>query len=107
MPNIDRFENVTVVIKANTYFDGGVVSHTVINADGTRKTIGLIRPGTYHFNTEAPEQMDIVSGQCLVKMTGDKDWKTYEGGSSFHVPGKSGFDIKVESGLTEYVCSFG
>ena len=44
----EKFENVTAVCKANVYFDGKVVSHTLLFADGTKKTIGLIYPGSYH-----------------------------------------------------------
>jgi uncharacterized protein YaiE (UPF0345 family) len=40
-----QFAAVTVVTKANVYFDGNVVSHTVLFADASKKTLGLIRPG--------------------------------------------------------------
>ena len=102
-----EFPNVTAVAKANVYFDGKVVSHTLRFADGTKKTIGLIYPGEYHFGTDAPERMDIVAGSCRVKLDGTSEARNYVAGSSFEVPGKSGFDIRVESGITEYVCSFG
>ena len=46
--------DVTVHTKANVYFDGRVVSHTVLMPDGANKTLGLIYPGTYHFCTAAP-----------------------------------------------------
>ena len=38
-----QFGGVTVVTKANVYFDGNVVSHTVLFKDDTKKTLGLIR----------------------------------------------------------------
>jgi len=102
----EQLDNVCVKLKANVYFDGGVVSHSLQFKDGMKKTIGLIRPGMYHFNTDAPERMDILAGSCRVKLAGDKEWKTYQGGQTFRVPGKSGFDISVENGLAEYLCSF-
>jgi uncharacterized protein YaiE (UPF0345 family) len=37
----EKFENVTVVAKANVYFDGKVVSHTVLLASGKKKTLGI------------------------------------------------------------------
>lgn len=101
-----QFAGVTVATKANVYFDGNVVSHTVNFADGTKKTLGLIRPGSYHFNTADPERMEIVAGECVVTLDGAKDTKTYAAGSSFDVPGKSGFTIAVKAGLCEYICSF-
>jgi len=102
-----EFKNVTVVAKANVYFEGRVVSHSVLFADGSKKTIGLIYPGEYYFGTAAPERMDIIAGACRVKLKGSSDWKDYDAGTSFDVPGDSGFDIAVASGIAEYVCSFG
>jgi uncharacterized protein YaiE (UPF0345 family) len=101
-----QFIGVTVVTKANVYFDGNVVSHTILCANDEKKTLGLIRPGSYHFKTDAPERMEIVAGACEVTLDGATNQQEYSAGSAFDVPGKSGFSIKVRSGLCEYVCSF-
>jgi uncharacterized protein YaiE (UPF0345 family) len=105
-PIPERFAGVTVLAKANVYFDGGVVSHTVLFADGTKKTLGLIRAGSYHFGTAAPERMEIIAGSCRVTLDGGKVEKACGAGMFFDVPGKSGFTIAVDSGLCEYICSF-
>ena len=52
----EQFDDVTVICKANIFFEGKVVSHTVLLKDGSKKTIGLMQPGTYKFNTDAPEK---------------------------------------------------
>lgn len=101
-----QFAGVTVFAKANVYFDGKVVSHTILFADGSKKTLGLIYPGAFHFNTGAPERMEIIAGQCRVKLDGGSTTQDYAAGQHFDVPGKSGFDIEVASGICEYVCSF-
>ena len=101
-----QFDGVSVVVKANVYFGGKVVSHTVIFGDGTKKTLGLIYPGTYNFNTGAPERMDMVAGGCRYKIKGQADWSECNAGGYFEVPGNSSFDIEVADGVTEYVCSF-
>ncbi|MGC4093322.1 MAG: pyrimidine/purine nucleoside phosphorylase [Polyangiaceae bacterium] len=101
-----KFENVTATAKANVYFDGKVVSHTISFADGSKKTLGLIYPGEFHFGTDAAERMDVTAGLCRVKLDGSTEWKEYGAGSFFRVPAKSGFDIVVASGIAEYVCSF-
>jgi uncharacterized protein YaiE (UPF0345 family) len=103
---MEKIENVSLNLKANIYFDGGVVSHSIQLPSGEKKTVGIIRPGEYHFNTDAPERMDILAGLCQVKLAGEKQWKPYKAGEVFHVPGKSSFDISVQSGLAEYLCSF-
>ena len=107
MSNIpQQFPNVTVLTKANVYFDGKVVSHTVQFADGSKKTIGLIYPGNFHFGTKAAERMELVAGNCRVNLAGQSQWKDYAAGQLFEVPAHSGFDIEVKTGVCEYVCSF-
>jgi purine/pyrimidine-nucleoside phosphorylase len=102
-----QFENVTVTSKANIYFDGKVVSHSIRLAGGRKVTLGLIYPGEYRFNTDAPERMDMTAGDCRVRLAGENAWKAYSAGAGFDVPGKSHFDIAVDSGIAEYICSFG
>ncbi len=103
---MNSFNNVTVVPKANVYFDGRVVSHTVHFADGSRKTLGLIYPGSYHFGTAAPERMEIIAGACKVTLDGSSESVVYQEGAFFDVSGNSGFTIVVEDGICEYICSF-
>ncbi len=102
-----EFKNVSVPAKANVYFDGKVLSHTLLFADGSKKTLGLIFPGEFRFNTEAPEGMEMIAGDCRVKMAGEEGWTRYQAGQSFRVPGHSHFDIGVDAGIAEYICSFG
>lgn len=102
-----EFSNVTAVAKANVYFGGKVASHTIKFADGTKKTLGLIYAGEFHFGTDAPETMEIVAGTCRVKLDGSDAWADYAAGTFFKVPGKSGFAIVVPSEICEYICSFG
>lgn len=103
---MSSFSNVTVDAKANVYFDGRVVSHTVHFADATKKTLGLIYPGKFHFGTAAPERMEIIAGSCRVVLDGTDETLTIAAGSSFDVAGDSGFTIEVDEGICEYICSF-
>jgi purine/pyrimidine-nucleoside phosphorylase len=100
------FPNVTVDSKANIYFDGKVVSHTVHFADASKKTLGLIYPGKFHFGTAAPERMEIIAGSCEVVLDGGTAVLAVAAGESFDVPGNSGFTITVEDCICEYICSF-
>lgn len=101
-----QFDQVSVVKKANIYFDGKCVSHTVLFPDGSRKTVGVIFPSTLTFTTGAPEVMELNAGHCRVRLQGQDEWKTYAGGESFAVPGNTTFDIEVLETL-DYVCHFG
>ena len=100
-----QFDQVSVVKAANVYFDGKCVSHTVILADGTKKTVGVILPSTLTFNTGAPEIMEGVGGSCRVRLKGERDRVTYGAGQSFNVPGNSSFDIACDAPY-HYVCHF-
>jgi uncharacterized protein YaiE (UPF0345 family) len=101
-----QFDQVSVVKKANVYFDGKCVSHTVLFPDGSRKTVGVIFPATLTFQTGAPEVMEVNGGRCRVRLAGQSDWKDYAAGESFAVPGQTAFDIEVLETL-DYVCHFG
>jgi uncharacterized protein YaiE (UPF0345 family) len=103
---VSQFDDVSVVKKANVYFDGKCVSHTVLFRDGSRKSVGVIFPGTLTFNTAAPEVMELTGGRCRVRLKGESDWRSYGAGQSFKVPGNSGFDIETLE-MLDYVCHFG
>jgi len=96
----------TVNTKANVYFDGKCVSHSIELADGTKKSVGVILPATLNFGTGAPEIMELIAGTCRVKLKGESEWTTYTGGQSFNVPGQSSFDIDVTEAV-HYICHFG
>lgn len=101
---MDRFNDVTIVKKANTFFDGGVTSRTVLFPDGGKKTLGIAQPGEYTFNTDAAEIMEIMSGDVEVRVA-DGSWRQIQEGESFEVPAHSSFVMRVKS-LTDYCCSF-
>ena len=101
-----KFDNVTAEAQANVYFDGKVISHAIIMPDGSKKTLGVILPGSYHFGTEAAERMDIVGGACEVTLDGSEEKQSVESDSFFEVPANSGFTIEVKDEVCHYVCSF-
>ncbi len=101
-----EFKGVNAVTKANVYFDGKVVSHSLFFPDGSKKTLGLIYPGQFHFGTDKAEHMEIVAGACSVKLDGQSAVTGYAAGQVFDVPPGTGFEIEVKAGLCEYICSF-
>ena len=102
---MSEFHNVTVVKEANIYFDGKVSSRTIVFADGSKKTLGIMLPGEYEFNTDAKELMEIFSGELEVLLPQHSAWQTIVGGQSFEVPAQSKFQLKVKSTM-DYCCSF-
>lgn len=102
---MSEFQNVTIVKQANIYFDGKVISRTIRFADGTTKTLGFMQPGEYEFGTDAPELMEILSGDLEVQLPGSDEWLKIAGGEAFEVPGSSRFKLNIIS-PTDYCCSF-
>jgi uncharacterized protein YaiE (UPF0345 family) len=102
---MSEFSNVTVVKKANIYFDGKVASHTVLFPDGSKKTLGVMQAGEYEFSTGAAEIMEILSGELQWQMKGYSQWKKVVGGEAFDVPANSTFLMKVST-VSDYCCSF-
>jgi len=102
---MSEFTNVTVVKKANIYFDGKVTSRTVLFGDGSKKTLGVMLPGEYTFNTGAPERMEIQAGLLELRLAGETAWRTVRGGEAFDVPGDSSFTMQVKE-VSDYICSF-
>lgn len=100
-----QFDNVSVVKQANVYFDGKCVSHSLVLADGTKKSVGVIFPSTLVFTTGAPETMELNAGRCRVRLAGSEEWQEYAAGDSFDVPGDSSFDIETVE-MLDYVCHF-
>lgn len=102
---MSEFTNVTVVKKANIYFDGKVTSRTVIFPSGVKKTLGVMLPGDYTFNTGAKELMEIQSGLLELQLAGATTWQTIKGGEAFEVPANSSFTMQVKE-VSDYICSF-
>lgn len=102
---MSEFKDVTIVREANVYFDGQVTSRTVLFADGSKKTLGIMLPGEYTFNTGVREVMEILSGELDVLLPGEANWRSVRGGESFEVAAQASFSLKVSS-LTDYCCSF-
>lgn len=100
-----QFENVTVIKKANVYFDGKVTSRTVVFPDGSKKTLGIMLPGEYEFGTAAAEVMEMLGGTMEVLLPGEEQWSVFSEGQSFQVPANSRFKLKVPT-VVDYCCSY-
>jgi uncharacterized protein YaiE (UPF0345 family) len=90
------------MLKHNAYFDGAVQS---IGFDrlGRRMSTGVIAPGEFHFGTDAPERMTVISGEIEAKL--GSEWRVYPAGTAFEVPGKGGFDVRVREPAA-YLCEY-
>lgn len=102
---MEQFENITIRKHANIYFEGKVTSRTILFADGSKKTLGIMMPGDYEFGTEAAEIMEILAGELEVLLPGKNEWAAYKAGTAFNVPANSSFKLKVLT-VVDYCCSY-
>lgn len=100
-----EFNNVKLIKKANVYFDGKVTSRTIYLDNGERKTLGIMLPGEYEFNTAAQELMEVLGGEMDIMLKGETSYKTYSEGQSFIVPANSSFKLIIK-GVADYCCSY-
>lgn len=92
------------MLSHNTYFDDQVQS-IAFERHGRKTSVGVIVPGSYHFGTDAPERMSIISGECTVKRDDSENSISYPAGTYFEVKGSSGFTIEC-SEVVAYQCEY-
>jgi purine/pyrimidine-nucleoside phosphorylase len=102
---MSQYNNVSVVKKANVYFEGKVTSRTVLFEDGTKVTLGIMLPGEYEFGTAQKEVMDIQAGELSVLLPGNPAWLEITEPTAFEVPANASFKLKVRT-VTDYICSY-
>ncbi len=99
------FKDVTIKKDANIYFNGKVTSRTITFPNGEIKSLGIMLPGAYEFQTSDKEIMEILSGDLIVKLADSDTWQSIKSGDSFEVPSNSSFKVKV-SQVTDYCCTY-
>jgi len=107
MPVRERIDGASIDTKANVYFEGRCISHTIRLGDGSRKSVGVILPGKrLTFDTADREQTELIAGRCRVKLAQSVAKREYAAGESFEVPAWSSFEIEALEPL-HFVCHFG
>ncbi|MCP4135955.1 MAG: pyrimidine/purine nucleoside phosphorylase [bacterium] len=101
----DTFDNISIIKKANIYYDGQVTSRTINFPDGSHKTLGIMMPGEYEFGTEAQELMEVLGGEMKILLPGSNDWEVFAEGQSFTVPANSSFKL-ILSSVADYCCTY-
>lgn len=92
------------MVEVNEYFDGRVKSLTVNSGEG-RKTVGVMEPGEYEFNTKTKETMTVITGEMSVYFDEYKEWEEFGNGASFDIPSKSTLRVRVAKD-TAYLCEY-
>ena len=93
------------MLNVSEYFDGKVKSIGFDSVTSGRASVGVMAECEYTFGTGQPEEMTVVSGALKVLLPGETEWKWYEAGSVFNVPGSSEFHLQVAE-PTSYLCRY-
>ena len=101
----EKLNQMTVSTKANVYFDGICVSHSLTAADGTQLSVGVVLASELRFSTGAAEIMECSAGSCEYRLAGTEQWLTSTAGEKFSIPANSYFDIKVAEAY-HYICHY-
>ena len=92
------------MVEVNEYFDGKVKSF-VVNSSQGKKTVGVMQPGEYEFNTQTKETMTVVAGELSGFLPEYSEWEDFGVGASFEVPARSKFKVKVAQDAA-YLCEY-
>jgi uncharacterized protein YaiE (UPF0345 family) len=99
-----RATTVATMLQHNSYFEGKVQS-VGFERNGRRATAGVVDAGEFHFGTEAPERMTVVSGELQARLPGEAAFRAFPAGTCFEVPARSGFDVRATAPAA-YLCEF-
>ena len=100
-----EFENVKLVGEANVYFGGAVSSRTFYEADGQKKTLGMVTAGEYEFSTSTIEEMDLYAGEFEMKLPGETEYTRYVAGDHFTIPCGISFMCRTDT-FADYCCTY-
>jgi hypothetical protein len=92
------------MFKVNEYYEGRVTSLALENNEG-KVTAGVMAPGEYEFGTTSIEYMTVVSGELIVQLPGQSEWKSYKPFETFIVEKDKKFKLKVNE-QTAYKCVY-
>ena len=108
MTSPNRFDHVSVEKIANVYYEGRTFSRTVWFEDGRKKMLGIVLPcdadvPAYEFKTDSSERIEILAGECEVKLAGEEEFTYYRAGPAFLVEGHSSYELRNEA-VVQYIC---
>ena len=93
----------TEKVPHNVYFDGKVQSLGIETEKGIA-TVGVMKKGTYVFNTSSLETMVIISGSLSTKVIGG-EWLTHKKDDTFEVAANTSFEVVCDTDVA-YICYY-
>jgi purine/pyrimidine-nucleoside phosphorylase len=103
MSSSNKSLDITDKVSHNVYFDGKVQSLGIETEKGAA-TVGVMKKGTYVFNTTSLETMVIISGNMNTKVS-DGDWRTHKKGDTFEIAAHTSFEVICATDVA-YICYY-
>lgn len=99
----ESLEEAAVRKRANVYYDGRVSSREVTDGDGQRYTLGLVLPGSYEFETDAAEEIEVLAGSGRLELP--EETVPFGEGDVVTVPADTAFEF-VADDVVDYCCAY-
>ena len=90
-------------VQHNTYF-GGKVQSLALQTERGRATLGVMKQGSYRFDTNTEETIIIISGTLRTKLPG-AEWEQHQPQDTLVMPANIVFDIDCHSDVA-YICYY-
>lgn len=99
----EQFADATVRKRANVYYDGRVTSRELTTSDGERRTLGIVLPGTYTFDTDTRETIEVLDGTGRIEKPDET--VAFEAGDVVTVPADTSFEFVADE-VVDYCCAY-
>ncbi|SEW45943.1 hypothetical protein SAMN05428988_6184 [Chitinophaga sp. YR573] len=103
MSSSNSSSDITDKVSHNIYFDGKVQSLGIETEKGTA-TVGVMKKGTYVFNTSSLETMVIISGNMSTRVSGS-DWLRHKKDDAFEIAAHTSFEVICDTDVA-YICYY-
>jgi uncharacterized protein YaiE (UPF0345 family) len=103
MSSLNSSLDATDKVSHNVYFDGKVQSLGIETEKGSA-TVGVMKKGTYVFNTTSLETMVIIAGNVSAKVSGG-EWVRYKKDGAFEIAAHTSFEVMCETDVA-YICYY-
>ena len=101
----DQINFVSIHKKPNIHFNGLSISYVLECEDGMIKTLGVLRPSEkpLTFQAHVNEVIEIVHGNCRVKVGEEIEFEHYAAGERFTVLANQRFSMWADE-VVDYIC---
>ena len=91
-----QFDHVRIAKQARIEAGGRCIAYDLDFPGHAHKILGVILPPRASFTPEGEETLEIVSGDCRVRLGEEGEWQALSGGSECHVSAGRPCEIETD-----------